>query len=64
MLTPKSPGWSEDENETQDWILERRHDLITILKPHFLPKRLRFTRSYFKKAIDYSFYGFTGVITH
>ena len=37
--------------------LERRHDLITVVKPHFLPKRRRSTRSYFMKAIDYSFYG-------
>ena len=27
--------------------LERRHDLITVLKPHFLPKRLHSTKSYF-----------------
>ena len=26
--------------------LERRHDLITVLKPHFLPKRLRYTKSF------------------
>ena len=44
--------------------LKRRHDLITVLKPHFLPKRLRSTKSYFIKAIDHIFYGFTGVITH
>ena len=44
--------------------LERRHGLITVLKQHFLPKRLRSTKSYFIKAIDHTFYGFTGVITH
>ena len=44
--------------------LERRHGLITVLKPHFLPKRLRSTKIYFIKAIDHTFYGFTGVITH
>ena len=44
--------------------LERRRDLITVLKPYFLPKRLHSTRSYFIKAIDHTFYGFTGVITH
>ena len=26
--------------------LERRHDLITVLNPHFLPKRLRYTKSF------------------
>ena len=30
----------------------------------FLPKRLHSTKSYFIKAIDHTFYGFTGVITH
>ena len=25
--------------------VERRHDLITVLKPHFLPKRLRSSKS-------------------
>ena len=44
--------------------LERRRDLITVLKPYFLRKRLHSTRSYFIKAIDHTFYGFTGVITH
>ena len=44
--------------------LERRHDLITVLKPYFLPKRLHSTKSYFIKAIDHTFYGFTGMITH
>ena len=44
--------------------LERRHDLIKVLKPYFLPKRLHSTKSYFIKAIDHTFYGFTGVITH
>ena len=44
--------------------LERRRDLITVLKPYFLPKRLHSTRSYFIKAIDHTFYGFTSVITH
>ena len=42
--------------------LERRHDLITVLKAYFLPKRLHSTKSYFIKAIDHTFYGFTGVI--
>ena len=32
-------------------------------KPHFLPKRLHSTKSYFIKAIDHTFYGLTGVIT-
>ena len=52
---------------SHDWLmmtLERRHDLITVLKPYFLPKRLHSTKSYFIKAIDHTFYGFTGVITH
>ena len=44
--------------------LERRHDLITVLKPYFSPKRLHSTKSFFIKAIDHTFYGFTGVITH
>ena len=35
-----------------------------VLKSHFLAKRLRSTKSYFVKAIDHTFYGFTGVITH
>ena len=51
---------------SHDWLmvtLERRHGLITVLKPPFLPKRLRSTKSYFIKAIDHTFYGFTGVIT-
>ena len=30
----------------------------------FLPKRLHSTKSYFIKAIDHTFYGFTSVITH
>ena len=30
----------------------------------FLPKRLRSTKSYFIKAIDHTFYGITGVVTH
>ena len=42
--------------------LEGRHDLITVLKPHCLPKRLRPTKSYVIKAMDHAFYGFTGVI--
>ena len=33
-------------------------------KTTFLPKRFRSTKSYFIKAIDHTFYGFTGVITH
>ena len=52
---------------SHDWLmmtLEREHDLIMVLKPHFLPKRLRSTKNYFIKAIDHTFYGFTGVITH
>ena len=52
---------------SHDWLmmtLERRHDLITVLKPYFLPKRLHSTKSYFIKAIDHTFYGFTGVVTH
>ena len=47
---------------SHDWLmmtLERRHDLITVLKPYFLPKRLHSTKSYFIKAIDHTFYGFT-----
>ena len=44
--------------------LERRHKSITVLKQYFLPKRLHSTKSYFIKAIDHTFYGFTGVITH
>ena len=44
--------------------LERRHDLITKLKPQFLPIRLRSIESCFIKAIDHTFYGFTGVIIH
>ena len=44
--------------------LERRHFLITVLKPRFLPTHVRFTYGCFKKAIDDTFYGFTGVITH
>ena len=44
--------------------LERRRDLIMVLEPYFLPKTLHSTRSYFIKAIDHTFYGFTGVITH
>ena len=44
--------------------LERRRDLITVLEPYFLPKGLHSTRSYFIKAIDHTFYGFTGMITH
>ena len=44
--------------------LERRRDLMTVLEPYFLPKRLHSTKSYFIKAIDHTFYGFTGVITH
>ena len=44
--------------------LERRRDLITVLVPYFLPKRLHSTKSYFIKAIEHTFYGFTGVITH
>ena len=44
--------------------LERRRDLITVLEPYVLPKTLHSTRSYFIKAIDHTFYGFTGVITH
>ena len=43
--------------------LERRYDLITVLKPHFLPKRLPSTKSYFIKAIDHTSYGNTSVIT-
>ena len=34
---------------SHDWLmvtLERRHGLITILKPHFSPKRLRSTKSF------------------
>ena len=33
-------------------------------KTTLLPKRLRSTKSYVVKAIDHTFYGFTGVITH
>ena len=44
--------------------LERTHDLITVLKPYFLPKRIHSTKSYFIKAVDHTFYGLTGVITH
>ena len=44
--------------------LERRRDLITVLEPYFLPKILHSTKSCFIKAIDHTFYGFTGVITH
>ena len=44
--------------------LERRRDLITVLEPYFLPKILHSTKSYFIKAIDHTFYGFTCVITH
>ena len=33
-------------------------------KTIFLPKRLHSTKSYFIKAIDHTFYEFTGVITH
>ena len=52
---------------SHDWLmmtLERRHALITVLKLYFLPKRLHSTKSYFIKAIDHTFYGFTGMITH
>ena len=54
-------------NTVYDWLmmtLERRRDLITVLVPYFLPKRLHSTKSYFIKAIDHTFYGFTGGITH
>ena len=47
---------------SHDWLmmsLERRRDLITVLEPYFLPKRLHSTKSYFIKAIDLTFYGFT-----
>ena len=30
--------------------LEKRHDLIKVLEPYFLPKRLHSTKSYFIKA--------------
>ena len=52
---------------SDDWLmmtLERRHDFITVLNPHFLPKRLRSTKRYFIKVIDHTFYGITGVITY
>ena len=52
---------------SHDWpmmTLERRRDLITVLEPYFLPKRLHSIKSFFIKAIDHTFYGFTGVITH
>ena len=52
---------------SHDWLLmtlERRRDLITVLEPYFLPKILHSTKSYFIKAIDHTFYGFTGVTTH
>ena len=42
-------------------IWTARHDLITVLKPHFYRKD---PKSYFIKAIDHTFYGFTGVINH
>ena len=61
--------WTEfwESSALLNWLmmtLERRHDLITVLKPYFLPKRLHSTKSYFIKAIDHTFYGFTSVVTH
>ena len=44
-------------------ILERTHDLITVLKPHFLPIRIPFTQSKLRKSINHTFDEFTVVIT-
>ena len=48
--------------------LDRRNDLITVLKPYFLPKRLHSTKSFFYKSnrphFLWVYQGFTGVITH
>ena len=66
-------SWTEFwESAIKSWAmiglmmtLERRHDLITVLKPLLLhPKRLSFTKSYFMKVIDHTFYGLTGLKTH
>ena len=53
---------------SHDWLmmtLERRHDLMTVLKPYFyLKDSILLKVLYFIKAIDHTSYGFTGVITH
>jgi len=38
--------------------LERRHDLITVLKPYFLPKRLHSTKSFFSRVLPTSHVGY------